>query len=168
MTLKRIVKLPNLACSKIMEFDYESITEHIVTLFIHSNIVECLPYAGYHKKRFEYKNDLKEHLINWGRLCSKHNFWNFTDGIHLLKAPGIILRLLSTYPYSLCTHIQFQSFKCYVYANGASICVSIPHHFPELQTPIQPATLNVNWTSKHLKLNTCSTQLNILVNGNSG
>lgn len=43
----------------------------LLNLLIYSvNIVECLLYAGHHK-RFEYDNNLKECLINWGRLCSK-------------------------------------------------------------------------------------------------
>ena len=44
----------------------------LLYLFINLiNIFECLLYARYHKRRFEYENDLKEQLINRGRLCSK-------------------------------------------------------------------------------------------------
>lgn len=51
----------------------------LLYLFIHSvNRVECLLDAGHHKRIFTYKNDLKEPLIGWGRLCSKEITFRFS------------------------------------------------------------------------------------------
>lgn len=59
-----VLKLWNLA----MKLPQDTLLFNLLIYLV--NIVECLLYAGHHK-RFEYENNLKECLINWGRLCSK-------------------------------------------------------------------------------------------------